>query len=131
MNILLERWGYSMRLSRYLPWSIVRKCLAKYPNGITVTELMRKEPELSFDKYTTQAVMQTLRRMKCCGEVKREVKVVNPRKRFILVGTMANGDIIKGSTEIQRYCKLNRDEVLSVKCIQIETGENQVLFSLV
>ena len=47
-----------MSLSQYVSWSTVRQCLAKYPNGITVTELMRNEPELSFDKYTPQAIMQ-------------------------------------------------------------------------
>lgn len=120
-----------MSLSRFLTWGTVRECLAKYPNGITVTELMRNEPELSFDKYTPQAVMQILRGMKLDGEVKREVKVINPKKKFILVGTTANGGIVKGKTRIERHCRFNQDEPLLVKWTPIEVGEKQILYSLV
>ena len=42
--------------------------------------------------------MRMLRGMKASGEVKREVKVINPKKKFILVGTTANGGIVKGKT---------------------------------
>lgn len=120
-----------MSLSGFLTWSTVRSCLAKYPNGITITELMRNEPELSFDKYTPQAVMQILRGMKLDGEVKREVKVINPKKKFILVGTTANGGIVKGKTRIERHCRFNQDEPLLVKWTPIEVGEKQILYSLV
>jgi hypothetical protein len=120
-----------MGLSQYLSWSTLRQCLAKYPNGITVTELMRNEPELSFDKYTPQAIMRKLREMKSDGEVKREVKVINPRKKFILVGTTANGGTIKGKTRIERYCRFNQDDPLLVKWTPIEVGEKQVLYSLI
>jgi hypothetical protein len=120
-----------MGLSRFLTWGTVRECLAKYPNGITVTELMRNETELSFDKYTPQAVMQILRGMRLDGEVKREVKVINPKKKFILVGTTANGGIVKGKTRIERHCRFNQDEPLLVKWTPIEVGEKQILYSLI
>ena len=120
-----------MGLSQYVAWSTVRQCLAKYPNGITVTELMRNEPELSFDKYTPQAIIRMLRGMRLNGEVKREVKVINPKKRFILVGTTADGSIVKGKTKIERHCRFNQDEPLLVKWTPIEVGEKQILYSLV
>lgn len=120
-----------MGLSQYVSWSTVRECLAKYPNGITVTELMRNEPELSFDRYTPQAIIQMLRSMKLDGEVKREVKVINPRKKFILVGTTADGGIVKGKTRIERHCRFNQDEPLLVKWTPIEVGEKKILYSLV
>lgn len=120
-----------MGLSQYLSWSTFRQCLAKYPNGITVTELMRNEPELSFDKYTPQAIIRMLRDMKANGEVKREVKVINPKKKFILVGTTANGGIVKGKTRIERHCRFNQDEPLLVKWTPIEVGEKQILYSLI
>lgn len=120
-----------MSLSQRVSWSTVRQCLAKYPNGITITELMRNEPELSFDKYTPQAIMQMLRGMKLDGEVKREVKVVNPKKKFILVGTTADGGIVKGKTRIERHCRFNQDEPLLVKWTPIEVGEKKILYSLI
>ena len=119
-----------MSLSQYVPYSTLKECLAKYPNGITITELMRNEPELSFDRYTPQAIMQKLRGMKLGGEVKREVKVINPKKKFILVGTTADGSIVKGKTRIERHCRFNQDEPLLVKWTPIEVGEKKVLYSL-
>ena len=120
-----------MGLSQYVSWSTVRECLAKYPNGITVTELMRNEPELSFDRYTPQAIMRQLREMRLDGEVKREVKIINPKKKFILVGTTADGSIVKGKTRIERHCRFNQDEPLLVKWTPIEVGEKKILYSLV
>lgn len=120
-----------MGLSQRVSWSTVRQCLAKYPNGITVTELMRNEPELSFDKYTPQAIMQMLRGMKLDGEVKREVKVINPKKKFILVGTTPSDKTLKGRTKIERYCRLNQHETVTVKWTPIEVGEKQILYSLI
>lgn len=120
-----------MSLSHYVSQRTVLDCLAKYPNGITVTELMRNEPELSFDKYTPQAVTQVLRGMRLRGEVKREVKTINPKKKFILVGTTANGGIVKGKTRIERHCRFNQDEPLLVKWTPIEVGEKQISYSLI
>lgn len=120
-----------MGLSQYLSWSTFRQCLAKYPNGITVTELMRNEPELSFDKYTPQAIIGMLTDMKASGEVKREVKVINPKIKFVLIGTTADGKQLRGRTRIERYCRFNSEETVTVKWTPIEVGEKKILYSLI
>ena len=113
----------------YLSTNVLLECLKKYPNGITITELMRKEPELSFDMYTPQKVLSELRGLRSAGYVDRVEKVVNPKTRFILVGTTPNGKTLKGRTKIERYCRLNQHETITVKWTPIEVGEKQVLFS--
>ena len=57
--------------------------------------------------------------------------MVNPRKKFILVGTTANGGTVKGKTRIERYCRFNQDDPLLVKWTPIEVGEKQILYSLI
>lgn len=112
----------------YLSTSMLLECLKKYPNGITVTELMRKEPELSFNMYTPQKVLSALRELKFSGYVRRVEKVINPKTRFILVGTTESGKTLKGRTKIERYCRYNQHETVTVKWTPIEVGEKQVLF---
>jgi hypothetical protein len=119
-----------MSLSRVVSVHTLVECLAKYPNGITVTELMRNEPELSFNYYTPQAITQGLRLLVSRGTAKREIKTLNPKKRFILVGTTANGGIVKGKTRIERHCRFNQEEPLLVKWAPIEVGEKMALYSL-
>lgn len=118
-------------LSKPLCRATVLECLKKHPNGITVTELMRKEPNLSFDIYTPQTVVQTLRSMILWGDAKREEKVINPKKKFILVGTTADGKQLRGRTKIERYCRFNKEETVTVKWTPIEVGEKQILYSAV
>ena len=109
----------------------VLECLKKHPNGITVTELMRKEPDLSFDMYTPQTIVQTLRGLVLWGNAKREVKVLNPKVRFVLIGTTADGKQLRGRTRIERYCRFNSEETVTVKWTPIEVGEKQILYSAV
>lgn len=111
--------------------NVVLECLKKHPNGITVTELMRKEPALCFDMYTPQAIVQTLRGLISWGEVKREEKVINPQTRFVLIGTTANGKQLRGRTRIERYCRFNKEETVTVKWTPIEVGEKQILYSVI
>ena len=115
----------------YLSTYVVLECLEKHPNGITVTELMRKEPELCFDKYTPQMVTQVLRGLLKANKVRRTEKVVNPKIRFVLVGTTANGTKLKGRTKIERYCQLNKAETVTVQWTPIEFGEKEILYSVV
>lgn len=112
----------------YLSSSMLLECLEKYPNGITVTELMRKEPKLSFDIYTPQKVLFALRELKSMGYVRRVEKAINPKTRFILIGTTESGKTLKGRTKIERYCQYNQHETVTVKWTPIEVGEKQVLF---
>lgn len=118
-------------LSKPLCRATVLECLKKHPNGITVTELMRKEPDLSFDIYTPQTVVRTLRNLLLWGQIKREEKVIDPKIRFILVGTTPSGKTLKGRTKIERYCRFNQHETVTVKWTPIEVGEKQVLYSAV
>ena len=115
----------------YLSTYVVLECLEKHPNGITVTELMRKEPELCFDKYTPQMVTQVLRGLLKANRVQRVEKVINPKIRFILVGTTADGKKLKGRTKIERYCRFNKEETVTVKWTPIEVGEKQILYSAI
>lgn len=118
-------------LSKPLCRATVLECLKKHPNGITVTELMRKEPDLSFDMYTPQTVVQTLRGLISWGEAKREEKVLNPKTKFVLIGTTADGKQLRGRTRIERYCRFNKEETVTVKWTPIEVGEKQILYSAV
>ena len=115
----------------YLSYDVLLECLKKYPNGITVTELMRKEPELSFDIYTPQKILTALRGLRSAGYVNRVEKVVNPKTRFILVGTTPSGKTLKGRTKIERYCRFNQHETVTVKWAPIEVGDKQVLYSAI
>ena len=115
----------------YLSTYVVLECLEKHPNGITVTELMRKEPELYFDKYTPQMVTQVLKGLLKANKVRRTEKVIDPKTRFILVGTTPSGKTLKGRTRIERYCRFNQHETVTVKWTPIEVGEKQILYSAV
>ena len=118
-------------LSQSLYCDTVLECLKKHPNGITITELMRIESDLSFDKYTPQKVLQVLRALRTDGRVNREEKVINPQTRFVLIGTTADGKQLRGRTRIERYCRFNKEETVTVKWTPIEVGEKQILYSAI